>query len=319
MVRNIIPFGRNGAEPDTPSEADRQTAAEVVDDMFDAETTGTPAASPRSADHAEMESLWDALGALDAEDFADIRPAPRAFPARRTLWLATGAVAATLVAGFTGYLAIPQSYQTQVGEQKVVALADGSQVTLNTDSRISVWLHGQRRVELRQGEALFEVAHKADSAPFYVVSDRANIRVTGTKFNVRRFDDHVGVDLLQGHIRVSPQDAPDRFVALSAGQAVDVGADGRIGGLKVADAPAVADWTHHRLTFSDERLADAVARMNRYSKVRLQVDSASLQTLRVNGVFEAGDSSGFADALHGLYGVRVNRDADTISLASPVS
>jgi transmembrane sensor len=312
MVRNIIPFDRGDAGNGVASD-DHEAAADVVAHMLRAETAENASPLPaESKAYAEMESIWDALGMLDAEDFADARTPSWS---RRHVMAGIGAIAATLVVGVTSYTLMPQTYESKLGEQKVIALTDGSHVTLNTQSRIEVSLVGQRRIVLRRGEALFEVARKPDRAPFYVVSDQANIRVTGTKFNVRRFDDHTGIDLLEGHIRVSRDGSPNHAVTLSAGQAIDVGHDGRIGALKIADAAMVADWTHNRLTFTDDRLIDAIARMNRYSAIQLQVKSPALKNIRVNGVFEAGDATGFAEALHGLYGVDINRHASVIILS----
>src|SRR6185437_16694465 len=88
------------------------------------------------------------------------------------------------------------------GEHKVVTLADGSSIELNTSSTILI--HQDRRaITLVKGEAFFDVRHDADH-PFTV--DAASQRITdlGTKFVVRNLSDRVEVALLEGRAHLAP-------------------------------------------------------------------------------------------------------------------
>ncbi len=77
-------------------------------------------------------------------------------------------------------------YETLVGEQRTVPLADGSIITLNTSSRVHVRLGAkERRISLLQGQAQFEVAKDA-SRPFIVSVGRGEVRALGTAFDVYR-------------------------------------------------------------------------------------------------------------------------------------
>ena len=79
-------------------------------------------------------------------------------------------------------------FSTGKGETKVVALKDGSVVTLNTASEIRVnYSDAVRAVELVRGEALFDVA-KNKARPFVVAAGDTSVRVVGTSFTVRHFD-----------------------------------------------------------------------------------------------------------------------------------
>ncbi|MEJ1962448.1 MAG: FecR domain-containing protein [Gammaproteobacteria bacterium] len=69
---------------------------------------------------------------------------------------------------------------TDVGEQRTLTLADGTRIYLNTDTRVVVrYDEHVRRVELKSGEALFEVAHRPDQ-PFVVVAGDRTITALGT-------------------------------------------------------------------------------------------------------------------------------------------
>jgi transmembrane sensor len=93
---------------------------------------------------------------------------------------------------------------TAVGEQRQLVLEDGTRVFLNTDTRIVVKYHETaRRVELRRGEALFNVAKRSDW-PFIVVAGDRQVKALGTSFVVRRDAERLAVTLVEGSVLVSP-------------------------------------------------------------------------------------------------------------------
>ena len=95
-----------------------------------------------------------------------------------------GLAASAVALGVFSWLFIARpttaEYNTAVGEQRTVVLADGSSVVLNTDSLLRVaFSRNLRRVELVRGEALFSVSHDP-SRPFAVqalagVTDRKSV------------------------------------------------------------------------------------------------------------------------------------------------
>ena len=104
-----------------------------------------------------------------------------------------GAIAASVmvVAGVTALYdagmfteAQPTHFLTQVGEQKTIALSDGSTVILNTDSVLDIELTENSRImRLTQGEAHFDVAPNPDR-PFLVYAGDGIVKAVGTAFTV---------------------------------------------------------------------------------------------------------------------------------------
>lgn len=301
MVRNLIPFPRKPDTSDAGAEA-------FVDAVAREEAGEAPADAPRAD---ETEAVWDALGQLDAKDFAVGDFAER--PAR-PVW--QYAAAACVVAGaglFTLYaFQRPAVHESAIGEQKTVTLSDGSQVVLNTATRIEARVRGNRReVTLKHGEALFTVA--SDPVPFEVSTPHTRIRVTGTVFNVDLRPARTDIDLLQGRIEVGETN----LLKLRAGQAVEVGADGRPGPVRTARTDHVDDWRHGRITLRATPLAEAVAEFNRYNRTKLVIGDAAVEDLRVDGVFAADDAEAFARALKALHGISTQREKDVIRLRPP--
>src|SRR5690242_2232065 len=124
-------------------------------------------------------------------DFDPAAFEPKQSFSRRGLLQWGSAIAACALIGVGGTWQVLRHrgrFVTGKGETKVVALKDGSVVTLNTASEIQVnYSEALRSVELIQGEALFDVA-KNKSRPFVVSAGDTNVRAVGTSFTVRRLE-----------------------------------------------------------------------------------------------------------------------------------
>src|SRR3546814_7213537 len=77
----------------------------------------------------------------------------------------------------------PIMYATTTGEQRTVALDDGSRVVLDTDSDLQVqYGKRERRLTLLKGRADFQVQHDTDR-PFVVLVGDASVDVKSTRLN----------------------------------------------------------------------------------------------------------------------------------------
>ncbi len=93
-------------------------------------------------------------------------------------------------------------YATRIGERSTIRLADGSVVTLDTASRVSLDLTtANREVHLLGGQANFEVA-KDKARPFVVYAGDRRITAVGTAFDVRLDQREVCVTLVDGKVSV---------------------------------------------------------------------------------------------------------------------
>jgi len=217
---------------------------------------------------------------------------------------------AVLVVGFDPV------FSTEVGEQRLVTLEDGSRLRLNTNSRVRVSLtRSERRVVLERGEAYFDVAHDA-ARPFVVRAGNAQVRALGTRFDVRRERQGVVVLLVQGRVRVG--NGAGDTVELMPNQQLTVTQDG-LSTVRAADAVAAAGWTTGRLTFRDMALRDAVAEMNRYSERKIVLETpAAVANEPVSGEFNVGDTRAFVTAVSLSFGLEAQwRPDGGIHLVAP--
>lgn len=95
---------------------------------------------------------------------------------------------------------------SSIGERRKIILADGSQVWLSSNSRLSYpdkFNEAQRAVSL-EGEAFFEVAHDTKH-PFIIKTGKVNTTVLGTSFNVSAYSKQntINITLVTGKVAVA--------------------------------------------------------------------------------------------------------------------
>lgn len=201
-------------------------------------------------------------------------------------------------------------FVTAKGERRTVRLADGSAITLNTDSAVRVGYVADRRlVRLLRGQALFEVA-KDPHRPFVVQAGARQVTALGTIFEVRLDADRMKVTLVEGKVVVDeandrPQDEAPVMVPtiLAPGQAL-VTVDGAKPQLAKIDVDQQLRWRDGFVEFNDATLAEAVLEMNRYSSKLIVVRDHATETLRVSGVFRTGNPERFAAIVGELLPIR---------------
>lgn len=288
------------------------------------------AQSPRHAQAAqELAGLWIELDAL-ASPAAKGRPAKAG--GRRRVLAAGAAMAATvaLVAGLwmaqrPAPPAAPTFYEAAVGTHRVISLADGSRIDLNTGSRVEVRYTAKARdVRLLAGEAFFEVA--PDTArPFSVYAQDRVVRAVGTAFAVRLQADAVEVTLTNGVVELAKLEEPTaldqagaaprrRLATLSAARGTEtavIAADGVLSREPGADdADRRLAWRRGMLVFAGETLPEVVADVSRYTDVDIEIADPALNDLRLAGNFKAGEVEAMLEALQTGFGVHVERPSD---------
>lgn len=142
----------------------------------------------------------------------EVRPRIRRIPRYAVI----SALAACIVIGIVVFQALTfgKEITTRTGHHALVALPDGSQVTLNSASRFSkINLFTVIRKVKLDGEAFFNVSK---GRPFTVQTPQGEIEVLGTSFNVISRGDYFEVVCYEGSVRVS---TPDHIIKLKKGEA----------------------------------------------------------------------------------------------------
>lgn len=215
------------------------------------------------------------------------------------------------------------AFETRVGERSTFTLSDESIVTLNTDSLVSVDFTERsdvRRLRLERGQAMFEVAK--DGRPFEVYAADRRVIAVGTIFDVRLEPDQqsMSVTLVEGLVDVEEVTKGDsgpgernemaaRAVPptrLEPGEQLIAKSQQRPVVID-ADLEQATGWRDGRLVFRGDSLPRAIAEINRYSERKLVVsDQEQLERIRVSGVFTAGGTRSFIEAIESIHPVRAH-------------
>jgi transmembrane sensor len=255
-----------------------------------------------------------------------------------TALAATLLVACALGAGFANWVtaggsASPalvagpdhQEFRTSVGQTATVTLADGSVVTLDTNSVLRTRTTWNRRyAELARGRAFFRVAHQP-TRPFVVLANGRTVTALGTSFEVSVDRGRFEVTLVSGRVRVEqPVEKADGSsataptpVILKPGTKVEAPADGawRVAN---ADIPRETSWVDGLLRFRDTPLGQVAAELNRYSDKKVVIDDPAVSARPIQGAFAAGDVDEFVRAAQSYGLARVTSDSSVeVVLAAP--
>ena len=195
----------------------------------------------------------------------------------RRIAIATTGVAAVLclVFGSINYLKYMDAHQisylevsTSYGERTQIELPDGTQLILNSCSRVRYpdrFAGKERRVEL-EGEGYFQV-HRNEQQPFIVSARHFDVRVLGTRFDVKSYssDEMVSVDVESGKVQV---DLPEAMMRLQAKEHILVNT---VSGeyTKKWEERTVAVWRKGGLRFSSTPLRDVAKELERVYNCRI--------------------------------------------------
>jgi transmembrane sensor len=264
---------------------------------------------------ARIADLWDIIpGGVEAREE---RNDSRRWPLRPVI--AVGMLV-TIALGSALYLTRNPGYRTAIGQQQVLTLSDETRVALNTDSRLTIDYSSQeRRVNLERGEALFEVTKNANRA-FIVAAGDVEVRALGTKFDVRRSSGRVIVVLLEGKVEITRRAEalarPVRVATLNPGERVTIGRGSEKAALDHPNLETATAWRRGEVMFEDATLSEAVAEMNRYARVPVELATPELEHLRVSGVFESQSTDEFVESIAALHHLSVERRENAVILTA---
>jgi len=220
------------------------------------------------------------------------------------------------------------SYETDVGGQREVPLADGTKVVLNTDSKLLVrYTDAERHVELVKGEAYFDVEPDA-ARPFLVEANGRRVRAVGTAFAVKMLDSDFTVMVVEGRVElsglktrrdggVSRDDRPvtsNEPVLLDAGQKAIQTSLERVAHISIQsprEQQRNLSWQDGIHDFSAMPLEDVIREINRYTRLEIEIVDPALRKIKFGGVFRIGDTQQLLEALMTSYGIDVQREGDS--------
>ena len=182
---------------------------------------------------------------------------------------------------------VMNTIKVPLGGEYSIILSDGSQVWLNSGSTLKypvVFGEDKREVVLT-GEGFFKVTPSA--VPFLVKTNRLDVNVLGTSFNVSAYeeDGNVTAALVTGRIEVSGEQIPQAY-QISPGHIFTYSKNSGEVSVEQCDTEMYTSWLQGEFKFRDMRLGDIMTKLNRWYNCTIIYDDPALQELRFSGAAE---------------------------------
>jgi len=200
-------------------------------------------------------------------------------------------------------------YTTNSGERKKIVLPDGTVVLLNAQSRLSVRkeFNGTNRDVLLNGEGFFSVTHNRQK-PFNVYTGDLKVKVLGTEFNVKAYDNDASseVTLLKGAVTMETTQTGNASVTLKPGQKIvynrkltrknvetaPTGSGANLPEMTLYPYTLTRDstivetaWTQNRIVIQDQELTDVKELLEKWYGVHIVFDDPEIGHYRFTAVF----------------------------------
>lgn len=282
------------------------------------------AASAYESHRVRFQHDFEKPGELDSEGVGQVR---QLTPATKKSYLFHWLIAAMLIGCMVilfwqdskqgsknpPELAASTRIETSKGARKKITLPDSTIVWLNSDTQLSYdenLNEGKERKVKLSGEAFFDVAHNKDR-PFIITTDKIQIKVLGTAFNVKAYpkDSITETALIRGLVELTVRDRPTQKILLRPAEKISVVENKQLKEeerslqskpsdrkLILEDIKAVAvgdqeiiqetSWTNDMLVFKNELFEEMVPRLERWYNVTIEIRSERLRKRRFTGIFK---------------------------------
>ncbi|WP_158286602.1 FecR family protein [Chitinophaga sp. S165] len=242
----------------------------------------------------------------------------------RLVWMSgvAAAVALLITGGVYLYTSLHEplvAKYTSKGEKSTFMMEDGTRVTLNADSKLEYaanFPEESREVYLT-GEAFFDV-HSDAQKPFIIHTNKMDIKVLGTAFNVKSYPNETSTEatLLKGAIEVTVADNPSEKIVLKPSQKLVVNNYDSTKKKSVSlknVVPALTtltyfqqkdtvimetSWLQNKLVFQDESFETLAKRMERWYNISIRFNKSGMKQLRFTGILEGETVAEAFSALH---------------------
>ena len=205
--------------------------------------------------------------------------------------VAAMAVAASLAVGVTYFIMdkggnegnlVVHSLEAPVGHRTKTVLSDGTEICLNSGSRLEILLSDgkERRVRL-EGEAYLDVSHD-EERPFILETSEMEVKVLGTSFDVSTYGETHSVVLVEGSVEAGCIGSSVRS-RISPDQMYVIDSDTGNSRIEDVDAESLVTWKDGYLNLQNMTVGELFSRLERYYGVRIICSDDCKDTFTMSG------------------------------------
>jgi len=226
---------------------------------------------------------------------------------RQAIWIGAALAACIVLLLLSPQVMLPliADYHTPVGGGEDIVLDDGTQISLNAASAITVdYTAKARRVTLLAGEVLVKVAPDKTRRPFSLTSGKLVISDIGTVFDIDAKPGSVTVSVQEGQVSV---DYAQGSALLSQDDRVRV--DLMTGQMEQSriDGSRLGAWRSGQLIVDAAPISDVVDELRRYYRGFIVLRGDDIGRQKVSGVFDLKNPIHALQAVAGPYSGQVEQ------------
>ena len=258
----------------------------------------------------EIQAFWDnpalseSLGAIPLSSQVKWHPRFSSLHFRLAVPLMAASLILIAINFHYNIKCLQSDYCTNIGESRSINLADGSTVTLNSQSAVKInFRDTTRQIQLLQGEAVFDVKHNP-AQPFLVDAQFSQTRVLGTRFIVRKDPHSDTVTVINGVVAVSQNRQQPAILHVNDQITVSEAKPDRI---QQVSATKVGAWISGHIMFDSANLDIVIREITRYRKGTVIIKNNQLKALKVSGRFDIRNPDKALQALEQTLPIKLYR------------
>jgi len=238
---------------------------------------------------------------------------------RRRWWLVAAAAVIILFAGLTIWKFGAEKKSTitaSYGQLSQNQLPDGSEVMLNANSTVTLgknWGDGGDREVWLKGEAFFHVKKTSSHNRFIVHTDKMDVIVTGTQFNVITRDEKNSVLLTEGSVTIRTKSGKE--IKMQPGDLVEINNDQPE--KKPANEEVILAWRNNQLLFDNTEMTDVAGMIHEYYGVRVTLADDEVRKERLTGMMQNNNLDVLIKSLETAKNFKIARNDSEIIIAKP--
>lgn len=229
---------------------------------------------------------------------------------RRMMYYAA-VLAAIIIAGAYWFQNLNNSsvkFRTAYGEIATYTLPDSSVVTMNANSELTYRFDEIREVWL-EGEAYFEVkklTNGQNSTPFIVHTEKLDVRVLGTEFNVNTRRDNTSITLAEGKVALNAPRAQVSVVNMEPGERAVLNNRNQLN-LRQVNPALYTSWKDHELNFNHNTISEIAAIIEDTYGYKVVILNEELKRREFTGTLPGGDLDMFLSMLEEIFNAQIKK------------
>jgi transmembrane sensor len=212
-----------------------------------------------------------------------------------------------------------KTFQTDKTNLANQLLPDGSIIFLDAKTNLKVEFYkGKREITLINGRVMFEVA-KDENRVFIIKSQKVNIEVVGTKFEVIRKKDTTTVNVEEGVVKTYFSsyffDKQNEKILRKESSITYSNEQGNINNPEKINPEKIALWRKNLINLNKVTLKDALDEFSKYNDVSSSFSSKEVENYLITGEFSSTQLEIFLKNITKIYPVKIEKNEKIIEIS----